>query len=331
MMGRNTEIMANLSRAVAADANDVIALKLLAVHRTCWGYVWGREGRRTLHLAQRAIRLAPDVSEGWEALAEYHAARGEGEVGIALWNAYLVRIPDDARALRLCAGHLIAVRSADEAAEFMRRAARLAPDDFLVNATLCYALASAGLAAEAEPHVERLLGRFGDRWECHTRAGFVLAAWLGQPKRGCDVSRRATELQPGLDGAWRLHADTLWAAGRGEEAHGALGKAWELRARPRWPLLTMQAVDQCRHRGDAVREREWLERALGDARDWFEMSPSQSHFYCGQALEGLGDAVGAITAYRAALEIGLLQFAQMDAARAALRRLAPSPPAQDRT
>jgi hypothetical protein len=206
----------------------------------------------------------------------------------------------------------------------MQRAAPLAPNDFLTHATLFYTLAASGQAAEATPYVEDLLVRFGDQWECHARVGYVLAVLLGQPERGCAVVRRATELQPDLEVAWRAYGATLSAAGRGIDAQVALRRAWDLRARPRWPIQTMEVVEQMRHFGDVAQEREWLERALADAGEWHAVSPSQSHFYRGQALEALGDSRAAV-AYRAALDIGLLQYDQLTEARTALRRLGAPP------
>lgn len=320
-LGRHAEMMERLGRAVELDSSDVLALKLLADHRTEFGFIWGKEGQATRRLILRAIRLSPDTSDAWEPMAHFHAGRGERPQVRALWERYLQRRPGDARALRLFAESMGVKECPSERLELCRRAVDLAPHDFLARMALCAAQCAMHRAEEAKFSVDAVLEEFGDRWEALACEGHLLAAELGQRERGCEIALRAVKLQPDLPAAWQTYAGTLWAAGRRQDALAACSHAWELQGCPRSPHLAIRLAGWWREDGDSKQARAWLARAIEDSIEWRAVAPGVARWWHAQALEAMGNGCQAADLYRAAIATGLLHYDKLADARDALARL----------
>ena len=318
---RNAELIRRLYRAVELNPNDPTALKLLAVHRCANGYVWGKEGIKTLRLAKRAVLLAPDSTEAWESLCNYYSARGKVHHDLTLWQEFLQNHPRDSRTWMKYSVALQNTPRIDLALDAIRRANQLAPDNYYIKFTYSEAITEYGPTEEVKCCVDDLLDGFAHFWGSHICAGMAFVKRLGDHDRGCRAAQQAVRLQPGLSAAWSCYASVLWEAGERRESQKAQEHACELMTDVRPPQRSLLTSARWREMREESRAEEWLHNAIEDARKWTVVSPSFSAYYIGVASEALGDRKVAYDSFQEALHIGLLDYFTLQTARAAAERL----------
>lgn len=299
-------VLPRLERAVALDPNYAYALKLLVDRRASLGLVRGKEGRRTLELARRLVGRNPSSADAYDAFTRYYEMRGEYEHVVVLWRDFLSRNPESARGWTFFGTALERCGDDRGAAEAYLRSWELDPDWLDVYWRGLPILARAGRHVEARQWIVEIAHRFPNQWSlCHRIAEALLA--MGEDAESAlAYSRRAVELAPDLEVAWRDHGTLLLKAGRPADALQALAQAWELALQScnphaLWTRLMMVRTLKALGRPDEADEvlREFEQRA----RECAVQSPAYAHFP-GYALLERGEHAAAERAFRAALKAG---------------------------
>lgn len=303
-------------RAAGLDPEGVPALKWLADRYSLAG---GAEGeRKAERLVSAALALAPASAEAHESLAVRHVARGEWARGLEVLAAFVARNPRSAAGW-LCRARWLA-RTGDEAAaaESLLKAYELHPASRETAELACELVAAGAEPARLLPLVEEMLARFPECWGVWAAAGRAVLAGAGDAGRACALSAQATKLQPRLPAAWSRHGRLLLLAGRRRDGVAALERAWRLPQEGTCDDRVAAAVglgEGYRLLGEEARARAWFERAAQVAPALAALSPPLAHYRQGQALEALGDTVGAVQSYGAALDAQLLHPERRDAQR----------------
>lgn len=279
-----------MEKAVALDPNYPVAVNHLFQARMNLGLL----DAETLALAERLVRLAPELVDSWNELSWIYAEMGRQEESLAVLQAFLEEHPQNAEAHAALAWRHHYLWHREEAADCAVRAYRLAPQDAHICWTLLVMVQHSQRLSDADafgyaeevasrfPHDAFLLGQVALVF-CEHREG----------RRALEYARRAVALDPVSRNARGILADACWAAGRWEEAasiyEGLIAEFGEATG-----LLAWLGEAQARL-GDARAEATLARvRALAKTpQDWKDL---------GRVLERCGRVAEALEAYRRCAE-----------------------------
>lgn len=312
-----------LDRLVELASEDFRVLKRQIENR-CWmRLVFGEPGKQTKQIINLALRLAPDGVDTCELVTYYHIFQGDWATGVGVLAQFTEKHPNHPRGWYSYGRCLFHTGDYQQAASAMLNAYRLYPKDCEIYRALCEMLpfipslthlvapeGSNEIPISLALIVEEMLEHFPQRWSVWTTAGRVLVEHLQEIDRGCDVSARATQLQPQLPDAWFRHGRVLALAGKHQEAVEALTQGWQLLpdGGDYLPsvLVAVWFGESYRVLGDEAKSREWWEVACQQALALMKFDPATVCYWLGKALQGLGDIRGAVEAYQRSLNQQLL-------------------------
>ena len=269
-LARWDEALRHLDRAHALDPSDYLCLFHLFQVRMNVGIRQAdpRELERALPLAERLVRLAPNLSSAWDSFAWVCCELGRAEEAIEALLQFVQDHPNDPEGHAALRWRGRTVLPGIELFAHARRAYELAPGSWFTCWTFLVAalgLPEAGAAAERSV-VADLLGSIMERHPNHFQviaaAAHVCRKW-GEPERGLHLARRAMALAPDTEEAQTELARTLASLGRWNELIAEFGTRF---AQPEdlpshCLVLYGKALRHTRHaRADAL-----LEAALGRA------------------------------------------------------------------
>lgn len=316
MAGRANEAEERAARALELDPDSVPALKWMADRSLLAG---GREGgKKARRLLRAALRLSPEAAEAHESLAMQHIARGEWEKGLYVLRAFAERNPRSAAGWSRYARWLSRTGKQAAAAESALKAYELDPTGRETLELCCKLLAYERGVTHLPTLIEEMLAGFPDCWSVWAVAGRAIIEGLGDAERACAVSSRAVRLQPRLAAAWSQYGRVLVVAGKHREGVAALERAWKCPPDETSDDRVAAAIrlgESSRLLGDERRARAWFEEAAQKALALTALCPPLAHYRQGQALDALGDIVGAMQGYRAALDSQLLYPERQEAKR----------------
>ncbi len=339
-LGNVQEAQRRLNKLIVLAPDDCRVLQRQLDRRCAMRLVSSEEGKQTKKMISCALRQAPHGAEAYKSLAYYYIFRGDWEQGVRVLKEFTEEHPHNPRGwyyYGLCLFHRGDYQSA---AEVIVKAYRLYPNDCEIYRALCEILPLTGMissplispffggaGAPLTPPflrgaggdlqmgegdkitlasiVEEMLERFPECWSVWATAGRVLVESFEEIERGCRVSFEGTQLQPLLPDAWFRHGRVLALAKKHPDAVKALEQGWQFLPENGGYL---QSVPAAVWLGDSY----WVLGAHGTSRHWWEtacygsgqlraFNPVMADYWLGRALEGLGDALGAIQAYQSAL------------------------------
>ncbi|WP_374827919.1 tetratricopeptide repeat protein [Aerosakkonema sp. BLCC-F183] len=342
-VGNVREARERLNKSIALDPDRLWVLQRQLDDRCQMRLVSGEQGKQTKKMIGAALQQAPHGADAHKSLAYYHIFRGDWEQGTRVLAQFTEEHPNNPSGWYHYGRCLFHTGEYQAAALVMRKVYRLYPQDCEIYRALCEIL-----PLEAHPQllycekrevrgvngerdnitlasiVEEMLARFGDRWSIWATAGRVLVESFQEIERGCSVSLQATQLQPQLADAWFCHGRVLALALKHEEAVVALTQGWQLLAEKQGYLQCVSAAvwlgESYRALGDESASRKWWAEACQESQKLRLFNPVMADYWQGRALEGLGDAMGAIELYRNALSQQLLYPVRQEV-EAALKRL----------
>lgn len=320
-VGRAKEAEGLAARALELDPESVPALKCLADSYSLSGDA--ERGREAGRVIRTALLLAPGAAEVHESLALRHIARGEWEAGLSVLAAFVERNPHSAAGWLCYARWLSRTGAQEEAAECALKAHELNPSGREELELCCELLASNGEVTRLLPLVQEMLARFPECWSVWAAAGLAVLKSTGDAQRACALSAQATRVRPLSAAAWSRHGGVLVLAGRHSAGVAALERAWRRPhdgANDDRVACALLLGESYRLLGEEGRARVWFEKAAQKALAPAGLWPPLAHYRHGQALEALGDTVGAMQSYRAALD-GLLFYPERREAQRSLRLL----------
>lgn len=314
------------------------------------GLVSGEQGKQTKKMISSALRLAPHSAVVYKSLAYYHILRGDWKQGVHILAEFTDQHPNNPSGWYYYGRALFQTGDYQTAAMVMLKAYYLYPDDCEIYRGLCEILPMAdmtSLCADVEVQrlplgyeekrvktatnsinlaliVEEMLKRFPERWSVWATAGRVLVESLQKIDRGCRFAFKGTQLQPLLPDAWFRYGRVLALAGKHGEAVEALEKGWEFLPEKSGYLQCVPAAvwlaESYRVLGDEGASWKWWKVACllsGELRFFYGAT---ADYWRGRALEGLGDVVGAMEAYRSAVSQQLF-YPALGEVKVALKRL----------
>jgi tetratricopeptide (TPR) repeat protein len=312
-----------LSRVLERDPDHFPALKRLVNERCRMRLVSGESGKQTKKMIGTAVQLAPDAPDTHELLAYYHIFRGEWTKGVAVLQEFTEQHPNNPSGWYYYGRCLFDTGEYLAAAAAILKAHHLYPKDCEIYRALSEILPVAGRLDQLHPLVEEMLERFPQRWSVWATAGRVLVESFKEISRGCSVSVQGTRLQPQLADAWFRHGRVLALALKHQEAVEAFEQGWQFLPEKGGYLQSVSAAvwlgESYRVLGDDGASRKWWEEA-GELKELMEFDTATAYYWQGRALQGLGDGLGAMKAYRSALSQQLLYPARGEV-EVALKRL----------
>ena len=183
-------------------------------------------------LLRQALRAKPDFPQARVVLACTLDALGQPDAAVAELEQL---VPPDFGALFIKAGILRKLGRLDGAAEALRRALAIDPDNLDARTALFHVLEAKGDAAGAARELEAVLEQRPDWAEALYNYGVVLKK-LMRPAQAEDALRRAIAAQPGFTKAYRMLGGVLLGQARIEDALSVYAKA------PRDPELASAEV-----------------------------------------------------------------------------------------
>jgi RNA polymerase sigma factor (sigma-70 family) len=319
--GRAKEAEERAERVLELDRESVPNLKWMADRCSLAG---GEEGnRKAQKLIASALLLAPEAAEVHESLAVQYIARGELERGLCVLRAFVERKPRSVAGWLAYARWLSRTGAQSAAAENVMKAYELHPTGRETLELSCELLARVGEVTRLTPLVVEMLARFPDCWNVWAVAARAILSCMGDAERACALAAEGTRLQPRLSAAWTQYGRVLALAGKREEGIKALERGWKCPhdgASDDLVAAVIRLGESYRLLGREGRARAWFEKAAQMALALAALSPSLAHYRQGQALDALGDTVGAMQSYRAALD-GQLFYPKRRAAKRNLRLL----------
>ena len=163
--------------------------------------------------------------------------------------------------------------------------------------------------------LEEMLKWFSEQWGTWATVARLLIESLRDTERACAASAHGLQLEPHLPAARFQHARVLALAGRYVEATDAFVEGWEQLPEDATDDQSVTAAlglgESYRSLGHDRHAREWFEKAMQKALALSSQHPSIIHYRQGQALEALGDRLGAMQSYMAALKHHLLYPARL--------------------
>ncbi len=309
-VGNFPEAWQRLNRARELAPNDYQVLQRLAAHRCRMRLISGEEGKQTKQAIEKALKLAPHSADVHDLKACYHICRGEWAKGVAVLGQFIEGHPNSPSGWYHYAQCLFHTGDSQAAAEAILKAYKLYPKDSQIYQALCEILPAAGRLEELQPLMEEMLELFPQRWSIWATAGRRLVESFQEIERGCNVSARATQLQPQLADAWFRHGRVLALAQRHQEAVEVLKQGCQLLPEEGNYLNLVPAAvwlgESYRLLGDEAASRHWWQEACERTKELRSFNPATAHYWQGRVLVGLGDVRGAIAAYRTALNQQLL-------------------------
>jgi RNA polymerase sigma factor (sigma-70 family) len=322
--GRGKEARQRITRALDLDPENVPALKWLTDVRAHRGATGGEESKTTRRRLRTLMRLAPDTAEAHESQAVHHIFRGEWEKGVLTLRAFAERYPNYPAAWLNLSRWLFRTGSPEASAEAVITACALHPESWEAPQAACEIFTYLGRLQYLRPLIEAMLVRFPERWSVWATVAHALVEGFKNTEQACLISTRATQLQPQLAAAWFQHGRVLALSGKHQEALAALSKGWKWLADEACDKQSVVAALWCgeslRLMGEEEESWAWFERAAQKALVLSSQYPSLAQYRRGQALEALGDRVGAMQSYRAALAHHLLYPLRREA-KSHLKRL----------
>lgn len=203
--------------------------------------------------------------------------------------------PRSAKVLHLLGASRLSRGLTAEAAEALRSAHRIAPDDPDINSLLGVALSRLGRHDEARSHFEASLARDGGSYETLVNAS-AAANLAGDADAAKRLAERALALRPsGVEAVFAL-ANAAAALGRDEEAVGLYRRA--IAVDPRSPDLLQNLGNVLARMGRRREAAEALRQALS-------LSPQSAsiHLNLGHVLHDLGEGADAQRHFRAASDL----------------------------
>jgi tetratricopeptide (TPR) repeat protein len=307
-------------RTVTATAQ---AADWLAASHNVLGLILGRQGAQSTDVAaafKEAIRLRPDFAEAHNNLGLVLIQAGQDDGGIAALRE-AVRIRPDYADGHANLGAALTPTDADEAVRELERAVALAPTS--VNAQFNLAIAYGGIpGGGSEKEVEQLR-KVIQLDPMFARAHLALGKALLRDGKVADAVaglQEAARLEPTSGEAHYQLGLALARSGRKEEAAAELQKGRELvAADDRIQNATLDIAE-----GRLSLENGEFDQAAVKFRRAIQLLPesssSEAHRYLAQALEKRGDAAGAVSSYRKAVELNPADLASKEA----LTRLEPA-------
>ncbi len=299
-------VLPRLERAVELDPNYTYALKLLVDRRSNIGLVRGKPGRETLAMAKRLVSRSPNSADAFDAMTRYYDGRCEFDRSVALWREFLTRNPDNAKAWTFYGTALERVGDVRAAAEAYIRSQDLDPGWLDVYWRGLAIIIAAGHAETARAWIREIATRFPNHWDASLRMADAMLRLGDDAGEAVRVARRAVELAPNLEAAWRDYGWILSRADRHEEALEAYRLAWEIAER----LSESGAPDALFGLGCALKAvgrhaeaNEALRQVASVARDRIADDPRYP-VLLGRALEWMDDLAGAERAYKRAMRAG---------------------------
>lgn len=328
-LGRTSEAEQYLDRALQQCPENVLSVKYLVDLRCRRRSVFGREGKRTLGLIQRTLRLAECSPEIQESLCSYHLARGEWSEGIEVLRAFTKAHPASPEGWAYYARALFQTGDVEAATEAIRRGYRLDAHAWQTNAVACEIFGWQGPSPFLRLLLERMLERFPQRWSAWARAALAWLTGLKDAERAIAISSRAPHLQPRLAAAWFQHARVLTLAGRYHEAIVSAEVGWQ-------QLPEEDDGSQAIPAAIALAENYVFIRALGNEQVWIaeaarrlnafiDLNPAEGNYWEGKLLELTGERRAAVQSYGIALEHSLFYPLRHDAEKAIARLGTPLP------
>ncbi|HEX8175072.1 MAG TPA: sigma-70 family RNA polymerase sigma factor [Pyrinomonadaceae bacterium] len=316
-LGRTIQARRRITRALRLDPENVPAIKLLADQRSQAGEVYGEEGKETRQLIRRALRLAPNVAETHESSALYYIFRGEWERGLSILSAFTERHPNSPAGWLSYARWLFRTGKTESARLAINQAYGLDSCHYETLQTAAKIYAQARDLDRLRFLLDEMLRWFSEQWCAWATVARLLIESMKDAERACTVSAHGLQLEPRLAAARLQHGRVLALAGRHAEAINALVEGWEQLpedASDTQPVIAALWLGESnRLLGQERRAREWFERAMQKALALSSHHPSIIHYRRGQALEALGDRLGAVQSYVVALEHHLLYPARRKA------------------
>jgi tetratricopeptide (TPR) repeat protein len=283
----------------------------------------GRDGEARVAL-EEAVRLAPDLAEGWRELSLLHATHGEATACDAAWarfeklapqegrhteaaaalanerleaaEALLQRAlgpsPQDVVALRLLAQVAVAREDYAQAERLLGECLRLAPGYSRARLDLVQVLHQQLKGEPMLPLLERLLASepSDQRYRTLQAAAYYL---LGRTERATEILEALVSEFPRSEGVWLNYGHALRAAGRYREAIDAYRKCVELQPGSGGAWIALADLKTYRFTpGEiaALQLRLGQEGLLSEER-------SQMEFALGKALEDVGEFATAFEHY----------------------------------
>lgn len=311
-LGNFQQAKERLTTAIALYPDDLRVLQRQLDERCSLRLVSGEQGKQTKKLISSALRQAPHGVEAYKSLAYYHIYRGDWNQGVGVLAEFTQQYPNNPSGWYYYGRCLFHTGEYQAAVEAMFKAYRLYPNDCEIYRALCEILPLSSQKREVNLAliVEEMLERFPERWSIWATAGRVLVESLHDIDRGCSVSQQGTKLQPLLADAWFRYGRVLALALKHQEAVEALQQGWELLPEQGGYLQSLPAAvwlgESYRVLGDAGASKRWWEAACEESQKLKAFNPALADYWLGRALAGLGDALGAIEAYRSALSQQLL-------------------------
>ncbi len=301
LMGAPGEAARRSREALRIDGKSLPAMKYLTDLRCRSRQIFAREGTETRRRIRGMMAWAPEAADPHESLARYHASRGEWSRGTAVLSFFTARQPKNWLGWFYYAEWLRRTGECEGAADAIREAHRLYPNDPRIYRA---ALSILGRGRERDRVLSEMLSRFADHWSVWAAAGSLLAGDGSEPERAIKASEYAPRLQPHLARAWIAHSDVLARLGRYRQASEALAAAWRLRPENEGGVQPVeiaarlaacyQAIDQGAELGT------WAREALDRTADLIADEPARGYYWRGHVLQILGHA-GASRAFRQAL------------------------------
>lgn len=208
-------------------------------------------GARARRRATRAQKYKKKLER-----AIQHQRRNELAAAEALYREVLAQDPGELTALHLLSAVLLQRAQDAEAAEWLERALKRAPDQPVFLANLGEAYRRLGRLADASVHLRRAVALKPDLAEAHYTLGLVSQA-QGQVDTALASYRAACLLRPGLIQAHAGTAEVALDLGRVDEALDACTHALEIDPRcaeaHNWRGLALREIGRIGEAADAFR------------------------------------------------------------------------------
>jgi len=304
--GRYEDNYRRMDRALRLDPDNVQVLRMVGGRPQPDREGVRRTYRRSMALLRRAVRLAPDCSDVWDAIARLYERCGRPEAGVAALRAFVRQFPghsdgwsDLAEALRRAGRYA-------EAVEAVRRALDLAPDSALVLGRAVHVYGQAGLAHSLGPVLEALKASAPQHWGTWAVLARAHARYLDRADEALRLARQCTNLAPALSSARLTHADIALVVGAPREALREAGAAYRLLAPDHVPQGAETArilARAYRALGLDSRAERWYRCCADLARSLVRWYPIGARVLLAEALEASGRADEALQVCREALDL----------------------------
>jgi RNA polymerase sigma factor (sigma-70 family) len=180
-----------LERAVTVDPHSPMAVKHLFQVRMNLSLF----DDETLELAERLVRLAPQLSDSWHELSWIYRELGRDEESIAVLRQFVQEHPHNAESLAALSWGYGYLGRGEEQYAHARRAYQLAPQNWYVCWTLLVACHPPMAAEEAMRYAEEIAAQFPhDAWLMQHVA--ALCCHQGREAEALHYAQRAVELSP---------------------------------------------------------------------------------------------------------------------------------------